>query len=192
MSQLICPKPENDSFSRWISGLEQALSSQRQHTVSQPPNICTSQRPATHRVSTFLLQILLKMYFHSWICTYCAVTMAAGFSINRFQLSIKYMSWMVGIVPLVSQTATAGGEAGVGVHVAVLGRGAGRCDTAELQWCEVLEIQQRSQWSSTAFYSEAHNVRSPNIIMENNNNHSLVCRTNWRAAPVWSHCGDES
>lgn len=40
---------------------------------------------------------------------------------------------MVGIVPLVSQTATAGGEAGVGVYVAVLGRGEGRCDIAELQ-----------------------------------------------------------
>lgn len=49
---------------------------------------------------------------------------------------------MVGIVLLVSQTATAGGEAGVGVYAAVLGRGGGRCDTAELQRCEVLEIQQ--------------------------------------------------
>lgn len=68
--------------------------------------------------------------------------MAAGFGINRFQLSIKYISWMVGIVPLVSQTATAGGEAGVGVYVAGLGRGEGRCDTAELHWGEALEIQQ--------------------------------------------------
>lgn len=68
--------------------------------------------------------------------------MAAGVGINRLQLSIKYISWMVGIVLLVSQTATAGGEAGVGVYAAVLGRGGGRCDTAELQRCEVLEIQQ--------------------------------------------------
>lgn len=146
------------------------------------------------------------MYFHSWICTYCAVTMAAGFGINGFQLSIKYICWMVGIVPLVSQTATAGGEAGVGVYVAVLGRGEGRCDIAELQWCEVLEIQQvstplrwtrGSQGSSTDFYSEDQNVRPPNTIMENNNSHSLACRTNRRAThqfstPVWSHCGDES
>lgn len=39
---------------------------------------------------------------------------------------------MVDIVLLVSQRTTAGGEAGVRVYVAVLGRGGGRCDTAEL------------------------------------------------------------
>lgn len=63
--------------------------------------------------------------------------MAAGFGINRFQLLIKYISWMAGFVPLVSQTATAGGEAGVGVCVAALGRGGGRWDTAEFQQSEV-------------------------------------------------------
>lgn len=46
---------------------------------------------------------------------------------------------MVGIVPWVSQRATAGGEAGVGGcvwgggYVAALGRGGGSCETAELQ-----------------------------------------------------------
>lgn len=138
-------------------GEYQAWSRQRQRTVSQPPNICMTERPVTHRVSTFLIQILLKMYFHSWICTYvfyCAVTMAAGFGINRFQLSIKYISWMVGIVPLVSQTATAGGEAGVG----------GLCGCAWQRKREMWYSRAAVMWSAgnpARFYPSVRDERKP-------------------------------
>lgn len=60
--------------------------------------------------------IQLKMYFHSWICTYviyCGVAMATGYSINRFQLSIKDTHWEFNgghcSVRLVSQRSTGGG-----------------------------------------------------------------------------------
>lgn len=53
-------------------------------------------RTMRQSASMFLSEIRLKIYFHSWICTYviyCAISMAAGLSINRFQLSIKDMHW---------------------------------------------------------------------------------------------------
>lgn len=54
------------------------------------------RRTMRQSASMFLSKIRLKMYFHSWICTYvihCAISMAVSLSINRFQLSIKDMHW---------------------------------------------------------------------------------------------------
>lgn len=82
---------------------------------------------------------------------------------------------MVGIVPWVSQRATAGGEAGVG------GCGGGLCGCAWQRWRELWDSRASGTWgsqrSSTDFYREAQNVSCPNIIMEDNNNHPLVWRT---------------
>lgn len=52
----------------------------------------TKAKAMTQTLTMFPSWIRLKMYFHSWICTYviyCGVAMATGYSINRFQLSIK-------------------------------------------------------------------------------------------------------
>lgn len=77
-------------------------------------------RTTRHSPTTFPSWIQLKMYFHSWICTYaiyCGVAMATGYSINRVQLSIKDTHWEFNgghcSGGLVSQRSSGGGVGGL-------------------------------------------------------------------------------
>lgn len=157
------------------------------------------KRPATHRIFTFFSEnpaenVLSFMNMHICILLCCnhgcwlSALMGSSCQLNTW---VEWWALFRGWVREPPQEERLGWLGGEGEL----------CGYAWQRWRELWDSRAAGTWgsqrSSTDFYREAQNVSSPNIITENNNNHPLVWRTNWRAAhrfrpPVWSRCGDES